>query len=235
MAHTRVSIKARTQSASNPITTAITVPVGCTVMVVLMNVIAGSVRTGALTWGEFTLSTPAQSPQIDVTAPEASAELWYLLNPPTGVSKTLTIPNGFARTIFYTVEGGSAAAGGTSAFDASNGGHATAVNPTPGAITITEAGEAVWAIAAGGWTTWAPSAQVGTIIANTDDGATGGGEQYALNPAIGSFTLSWTFGTSDDWGSVVAAFKEVPPQVLQDYMGVDCASAGVISVGEKIR
>lgn len=237
MAHSRQSIVARTSSAGNPITASVTAPAGCTVMVVLLDAIGASLRAGgSLTWGEFTLTAPAQSPQRAAASPEASAEIWYLLNPPVGVARTLTIPNTGGLTIKYTVEGGSASGGGgTSVLDASNGGNATSANPTPGAMTITEAGGIAWAIAAGGWTSWNPSAQVGTIIANTDDGSTGGGEQYTL-PSVGSLTLSWTFGTSDDWGAVAVAFKEIPPPNFENYKGgFDCVSAGVISIGEKIR
>src|SRR5919108_731147 len=44
--------------------------------------------------------------------------------------------------------------------------------------------------------------------------------------------MGWTFGTSDDWGVVAAAFYEVAPPNLQNYFGVDAESG--ISVTEKI-
>lgn len=235
MAYTRTSIVARTSSNANPITQSVTVPAGCTVMVVLLNAIGASVRAGgSVTWGEFTLTAPTAA-QIAAASPEASCEAWYLENPPQGVAKTLTIPNSGGLTIKYTVDGGTPVAGGRSKFHTSNGANNTAANPSPGAITIVEANEILWAVTAGGWQSWAPSAQAGTIIANTDDGATGGGEQYSINPALGSFTLNWTFATSDDWGAIVLAFREIPPPNFENYKGVKSSSAGVMSVGERIR
>jgi len=156
--------------------------------------------------------------------------LWDVLNPFPGTA-TLTIPNTGALTIKYTVVIGRAAGGGYSAFDVASGGNNTSTNPTPGAATVTTAGDIGFAVIAGGAQTWAPSAQVGTIIANTDDGATGGGEQYILNPALGPHTLSWTFGTSDDWGAVSAYYKETPPRNLNVFKSVRAANG--ISVGER--
>lgn len=233
MAHTFGKASTRTSSAGNPITTAaFSIVTGETVLVLMLNVQSATSRAGtAPTFAGLTM-TQANSTQKAVTTPEASCELWYLVNPPIG-SFTCTIPNTGALTIFYTLATGKAKGGGRSAFDGANGGNNTAVNPSPGAVVTTEDGDIGFAVTAGGWQLWAPSAQVGTIIANTDDGATGGGEQYHLQSAKGSATLSWTFGTSDDWGAVVAYFKEVPPPNINNYMGIRADSG--MSVGEKIR
>jgi len=235
MAHTYALGRARASSAANPITVTApdySVSLGDTVICILIKGTGGTNRAGGSpTWGPYTF-TQASTTQKAATSPEASAEIWYLLNPAPG-SATLTIPNTGAITIKYTIVVGRAAAGGHSAFDAAAGGNATSANPTPGSATVSEAGDIGFAITAGGWTTWNPSAQVGTAIANTDDGANGGGEQYILNPAIGAHTLSWTFGTSDDWGAVSAYFKEVPPQGLNNYGFVKAGDG--ISVGERIR
>lgn len=232
MAHTIGTITARASSTSNPITASIANLIGETVMAVLLKTVGATDRAGgALTWGEFTL-TQASTTQKAAASPEAGAELWYLENPPAG-TKTLTIPNTGAATIKYTVARGRAVAGGKSKFDAAAGANGTAVDPSPGSLTCSEAGDIVFAITAGGWTTWSPSAQAGTVIANTDDGADGGGEQYALRAAPGAFTLGWTFGTSDDWGAVAAAFKEVPPVSFNNYLSVKVGDG--MSTGDKIR
>lgn len=219
---TRNSLVARTSSAGNPISQSVAVTADDDVIVVMLNVIGATARTGgALTYNSQTL-TQANSTQIAAASPEASAEIWYLLNPVPRLmaagTYTLTIPNTAAQTIKYTVESGRPPAGGTMRFNSANGGNNTSVNPTPGAVTVTAQNSIAWAITAGGWQTWAPTGQGGTIIANTDDGATGGGEQYSQNPALGSLTLNWTFATSDDWGAVVALFDEVSPNQLNNYM-----------------
>lgn len=223
MAHTYALGRARASSASNPITFSYTVALGDTVIALLLKVGGATNRAGgAPTWGEYTFQQ-ADTTQKAAASPEASAELWYLENPaPT--TATLTIPNSGALTIFHTVGIGRAAAGGKSKFIGAIGANNTAANPSPGAVTVTDAGSIGFAITAGGWQTWAPSAQVGTAIANTDDGADGSGEQYILNPAIGSHTLSWTFATSEDWGAVAAYFKEIAPHNIANRQAVRVAS-----------
>ncbi|MEO7397327.1 MAG: hypothetical protein ABIW84_02060 [Ilumatobacteraceae bacterium] len=184
-----------------------------TVLVLMLKTVGAVDRAGgAPTFAGLTM-TQANSTQKAVTSPECGCELWYLLNPRAGAN-TASIPNTGTKTILYTIATGRAATGKTSAFDGANGGNATSTNPTPGAVVTTVNGAIGFAITAGGWTTWAPSAQVGTIIANTDDGADGGGEQYLLQASLGTSTLSWTFATSDDWGAVSAYFKEIDQNVV---------------------
>lgn len=185
-------------------------------MVVMLKVNGATNRAGgALEWGGHIL-TQADSTQKAATSPEASTELWYLLNPPVG-SRTLTIPNTGALTVFYQVAFGRAALGGKSQFNAAIGSNGTSANPSAGAITSCLAGDIVFSTVASGATTWAPSAQSGTVIQNTDDGAHGGGTQYALIGANGSHTSNWT-QASDDWGAVAAAFSEIPPNNFNNYM-----------------
>lgn len=231
MAHTYSLGQARASSTGNPIAQSYTVNAGDTVVCLMLKTVGGTDRAGvAPDLGAAGTFVQANIPQKAAASPEAGCELWFLLNPTPG-TYTLTIPNTGAATILYTVGVGRAASG-KSTFVGANGGNGTSTNPTPGPIAVQEKNCIVFAITAGGWTTWAPSAQVGTAIANTDDGADGGGEQYSLSPAIGAFTLSWTFGTSDDWGAVAAAFGEVVCS-LNNYMGVDVGSG--MSCGEKIR
>jgi hypothetical protein len=182
----------------------------------MLKVNGGTNRAGgALTWGSHTL-LQADTVQKAATSPEASTELWYLENPPPG-TQTLTIPNTGALTVFRQIAMGRARAGGKSKFNAAIGANGTSTNPAPGNLNC-EADDIVFATVATGATTWAPSAQAGTVIQNTDDGAHGGGTQYSLRSAPGNFNLGWTFGTSDDWGAIAAAFHEVPPVAVPGYM-----------------
>jgi hypothetical protein len=223
--------RTRTSAAGNPTTFSYTVAVGDSVVVVMLNTQSATNRAGgALTWGSTTL-TQANSTQKAAASPEASAEMWYMLNPTPG-TQTLTIPNSNGATIFTTVVIGRAPSNLRVYLDGSNGANNTAANPSPGAIETGEDGDIIFSIVASGAQAWGPSGQTGTIIANTDDGATGGGEQYTIQATHGTHTASWTNG-SDDWGAVVAAFAAVPPLRLQNYMSVDAQSG--IWVGEKIR
>lgn len=233
MAHTYRLVNARTSSTGNPITASITVNPGDTVLVVMLKVNGGTDRAGgALTFAGFTL-TQANSTQKAAASPETSTELWYLVKPIVGTF-TLTIPNTGGLTVFYVCAAGVAQAGMTSAFDGANGGNGTSTNPTPGAVVTTKDGAIGFATVASGGQTWSPSAQVGTAIQNTDDGAHGGGTQYLLQGSAGSSTLSWTFGTSDDWGAVAAFFIEVPKNALpNNYQFVKVGDG--MSTGERIR
>lgn len=229
MAHTIGSLPARASSTSNPITFTQAIAEGETLLVVMLKVDGGTSRAGgALTWGEYTLSQ-ANSTQKAVTTPEASTELWYLVNPPV-TSRTLTIPNTGGLTVFRQVALAKAVSGGHTKFNAAAGTNNTSANPSPGAIPGCLAGDIVFSTAASGATTWAPSAQTGTVIQNTDDGAHGGGTQYSLIGSDGSHTASWT-QASDDWGAVAAAFSEVAPNALRNYMRVRAADGMSVAVG----
>lgn len=225
----------RTSAASNPITTAsFTIDSNEKLLVLMLKVNGATNRAGGSpTFGGQTM-TQANSTQKAVTSPEASAELWYLLDPPTGAN-TASIPNTGLLTIFYTLATAKASSttSGIVVLDGANGGNNTSTNPTPGAVVCTDYGGIGFAITAGGWTSWNGS-PTGTLIANTDDGADGGGEQYFVVTNPGSKTLDWLFGTSDDWGAVAAFFKESKAAVrFNNYLGVDVGNGA--SAGEKIR
>lgn len=239
MAHTFGTNSAHTSATANPTTFSFTVDPLDTVLVLMLKVDGATDRTGgAPTFAGMTM-VQANSTQKAAASPEAGAEIWYLTDAqcsggriPIG-SGTCSIPNAGALTLWHMMATGRAKPGGRSAFDVANGANATATNPSPGSVTTTTDGAILFAVVATGAQTWAPSAQAGTSLNNTDDGATGTGRQYLLQSSLGSATLSWTFGTSDDYGAVVAAFKEILPQGFNNYFGVDAGTG--ISVTEKIR
>lgn len=234
MAHTFGSNSTRTSSAGNPITTAsFTVDKLDTVIVLLLKVNGGTNRAGGDPSFAGQTMTQANSTQKAAASPEASCELWYLLNPPKGAF-TCTIPNTGALTIFYTLATGRAKPGGRSYLDGANGGNGTSTNPTPGAIVTTTDGDIGFAVFASGITDASVATGAGTALQayGFDDGAHGGGQQYHLQSTLGATTLSFTLG-SDDWGCVAAYFKESLPPVFNNHLSVDADSG--ISVTEKIR
>lgn len=226
MAHVRRNILTRTSSASNPSgSNPITIQGADTVIVIMIKTVGATNRAGGAPYLSTTALNPAGNPYVflqanstqkAVTTPEASAELWYLVNPPASADYGIFIPNTGLATLFFTVEAGQAQAGMASAFDGANGANNTAINPSPGAIVTTGNGDILFAITAGGWTSFGTATASQTSIAITDDGADGGGEQYMIQASAGSATLSWTMGTSDDWGAVAAAFKEVPKNAFSN-------------------
>lgn len=231
MGYTIGTIESRVVSSSNPVTASITVNPGATLLVVMLVGTGGTDRAGgALTWGSQTM-TQAGTTQKAASSPEASAELWYLLNPTPG-PQTLSIPNTGAISLRYHAVQAACAGGGVSTFLAAGGGNATSSNPTA-TVEVPEGNAILFAVVASGATTWNPSARTGTQISDTDNGANGDGFQYKINATPGAQAMGWTFGTSDDWGVCAAAFGERPPVALQNYFGVRVGNG--MSTGERIR
>lgn len=225
----------RASSTSNPITTgSLTIGAYNKVVVLMIKTLGANDRTGGSPTFASQTMTQASTTQKAAASPEAGCELWYLLDPPAGAG-TASIPNAGTLTIFYTVAMGraSSSVSGLVLLDAASGGNATSTNPTPGEASLTTYGCLGFAVTAGGWTSWAPSAQIGTLIANTDDGADGGGEQYINGAGPGAHSLSWTFGTSDDWGAVSVYFREKHPVSWNNFMSPDITDSGFAT--ERIR
>jgi hypothetical protein len=227
MAHSFGStVLARTSAATSPITRSATTTAGDTVLSLMLNVVGATDRAGGAPTFNGVTGLQAGTTQKAATSPEASAELWYWVDSITSGAGTLfigtaniVIPNTGSLTVFSAAYSGRAAFPKRSAFDAANGTNATSTNPTTNAIISTVNGAIYFATTAGGWQAFAPTARAGTSLYETDDGANGGGGQYLLQGTAGSQAMTWTFGTSDDWGAVGAAFKEVdpptpPPEVL---------------------
>lgn len=236
MGYTIGTLSARQVSTGNPVTLAVTILKGETLFVLPMVTNTSTARAGgAPTLGPYTLAQ-AGSRQIAATTPEQAAELWYCLNPEPG-DYTLTIPNTGALSIRYHACAANVAAGGRSSFVAAGGNNNTSTNPGATVTGLGEASGMIWfAVVGNGATTWAPTGRTGTQISDTDAGSNGDGFQYFLmdfTPVGGQGTISWTFGTSEDWGCCAAVFGEVRPNAFQNYHGVQVGDG--MSTSEKIR
>lgn len=234
MAFTIGAIGAYTNDVLNPFSFAHTVNPDETLLVVLMKVVGTLNRSGgALTYGGKAL-TQAGTTQKAASAPEASAELWYLTNPRVGTA-TLVIPNEFGTQVGFRIVAAKTPRGYGSVLNAVSGANATATNPAS-SLTISVPDTIAFAVVATGAQTWAPSARTGTLISDHDDGAQGAGFQYLISvpapPVPYTQAMGWTFATSDDWGTCAAAFEEQPPLNLQNYMGGSVVGSGV-SVSER--
>lgn len=223
-------------STSNPLTGSYTCGAGATVLTVMLKYANSTSRTGgAPTYNGIAL-TQADITRKAASSPEGCAELWYLLNPPTGSSYTVSIPNSNTKTMVAYVASAKACPGYASALDVAGGNTGTSTNPTA-SVTTTVVGDILFAVVFNGATTWAPSGRTGTQLYDSDDGAWGGGSQYLIKTDTGSQAMAWTFGTSDDWGECVAAFKQIAPTVISlsaasitatgQNLTVDAGTAGV--------
>lgn len=210
MAHTYGNATTLATAATDPIVSASYTPTAGSTVVVLMLLVGGATdRAGGAPSYNGVAMTQADVTRKGTTSPEASTELWYIAGVDTPSSGTFSIPNTGLLSIDYV--GASALAGATmtSAFDVAIGSAGVSTNPTTTALTPTVNGAIIFACCADGAQTWAPSAQTGTNIYTFDSGTFGGSGQYLLQATAGSQAMSWTFGTSEDWGAVGVAFKEV--------------------------
>src|SRR3990172_9139769 len=139
---------------------------------------------------------------------ETSVELWYMLAPPVGSALSVSVPNDGGRTMWVYVASGNAAVGYTCALDAVGQNATTGASPNISITTLT-ANTLVFAVVATGDNTFAPTARTGTLLYEEDIAAYGSAGQYFVKTDVGSQTMSWTEATSDDYGAIAVAFKEV--------------------------
>lgn len=200
-----------TTTTSNPVTVSLNLPSGTTVLWV--GIVAGGTTAragGAPTFNSVALSSANAKTNAGGT-PETCAEDWFLLAPPTGASYTLSIPNSGALALTVIYAHAKAATGKTSVFDNEI---ATPGNSTNPSTSMTVADGAIWfGLIGNGAQSWAPTARSGTQIANWDAGSWGPGGQYGIKSGTGSQTVSWTFGTSEDWVILATSFKEADPAI----------------------
>lgn len=200
--------------AANPGTLSYTAGDGATVMIL------GIVVGGAASYACRTAGTPTFNgknfkqvggTQTAATNPEGCAELWYLLLTPsdTGAAHTVSIPNANTRAMNFHVATFSAQPDNTSVLDVSVGNSGTTINPGAASITTTANGDVlVSELFSGLWTS--PTVTIpGTQLFSNNPGGYNGAFQYYLQPTAGAQQLRWTSATSNDWGAIVASFKEL--------------------------
>jgi len=133
---------------------------------------------------------------------ETANSLWYMLDPPTGAAYNIVVN---CTSAYSATQGWQAASfkasSGKSVFAADFTSRlTTGTNPALSSnLTTSRDGSVIFSLIGNGAQTWAPSAQSGTILFNTDAGAAGMGTQYTLQATAGAQAVSWTFGTSEDY------------------------------------
>jgi hypothetical protein len=204
-------------ATTNPRTLSHVTAAAADVLVLFIAVGSATNRSGGTPTYNGVAMTQGGTTQKAAASPEGSMEVWYLLNPPAGTFN-FSVPNAGAASIVLSSASFIPPAGKTSGFCAAGGGNGTSTNPTAN-VTTTDNNCLLVAGVFTGATTWAPSARTGTQLFDNDSGAVGEGSQYLLDAGTaGVKTMAWTFGTSDDWGEVVVAFKMVSA-------GIDLISA----------
>jgi hypothetical protein len=219
-----------TTVASNPTTVSLNLPAGTTVLWV--SIVAGGTTAragGAPTFNSVALTAGNAKANAGGT-PETCQEDWYMLAPPTGSAYTLSIPNGGTLAMAITYAYASASAGNTSVYDnkVSTGGSST--NPS---TSFTVADGAIWFGGVGsGAQSWNSTATSGTQINEWDAGSWGRDSQYGVKSGTGSQTVSWTFGTSEDWIIQAISFKEQAVPVTGSMAATETGSDTLAAAGD---
>ena len=230
MAHT-ADTNLRFTGNSNPLTSAYTCGANAKLLV-LGIVIGGSVQRGGgmPTYNGVELTQADETRQYAVN-PEASCELWYLLEPTTGSAVQISIPNPTSLTLHVQASSYNVTPGFTSALDVEDGNTGLSASPSV-SVTPTEDGDVIVGVLGCGQD-YAPPARSGTELNTTDNGSYSDSNQYTLQATAAAIATSWTtgvygggvygrglYGGADDWCMSVAAFKQtnvtvtVEPDVL---------------------
>ena len=206
-------------------------------LLVVTLIYAYGTRTGAPTYNSVAL-TQADQTRYHSASPEACAEIWYMLAPPTGSSYEISVPNPNTLSLEVVISSYSTASGYCAMLHSATGSNNASANPSV-SITPTLNNALIVAVVGSGHDTFAPSARSGTSLYETDNGTWGGGHQYFIQTTAAAKAMSWT-QASDDWGCCVAAFVEVRQgddiskanayAVLSSVKGVDVAKAGAFAV-----
>ena len=208
MAHTYDTKANIARINSDPITTNYTCGADATLLILSL-VIGGSTdRTGGAPTYNSIAFTQAGTNQKAASSPETVVELWYLLNPPTGSSYQISIPN--SGTVYITSEISSykAASGYNSKLKETSSATGTSTNPTGPTHTGLFSGDVLVAVVGSGGDSWNGTANK-TSLYTVDNGTYGNASQYFLSISTTNTALSWTFATSEDWAICSVSFTEI--------------------------
>ena len=160
--------------------------------------------------------------QVRSRGPEAEAtcELWYLLNPPTGSAFELNVPNPVSLISHIQISSYNVTPGKTSALDVVGGDQGLSTSPSV-SVTTTVDGDVIVGVFGSGQD-YAPTAQSGTNLNRTDNGLYSDSNQFTLQATAGAIGTSWTTGVygggaygvdiyngDHGWVMALAAFKQV--------------------------
>ncbi len=193
-------------ATTNPLATDYTCGAGATVLVLML---AMGPTSAARTGGDPTFnSVPMTQADTNHGVTETSVEIWYMINPPTETQYSLSVPNSGGKAMKVVIASAKAATGYTSQYQ--DVGFIATTGASPNCTVNTTAGGVVFAVAASGDQSFAPTARTGTNLYQGDVGAWGYATQYLLETVTSTpRTMSFTEATSDDYGMIAVSFSEV--------------------------
>lgn len=135
-----------------------------------------------------------------------SAEIWFLVMPPTGSAYNISVPNTGVATVAIIASSYVGDPGFTYALDVTGGANGTTANPS-NSVTTTVAGDVVIDVMSNGDNSIG-TANNQTLLFWTDEGIWNSAAQYDIQAAAGAITFSYTV-EADNWAHCIAAFKQV--------------------------
>lgn len=192
-----------TTGTEGPVLVSVTTSSADDVLVLCLVVASATLRAGGAPTFNGVAMTQAATTAQAASAPETSCEIWYMIDPPA-TTANVSIPNTGGLTIRRDV---SCYTSGTGTFNYGDASTSSGTSTNPALTLNVPYDNSVWISAVGtGATTWAPSAQDGTVLYNTDHGANGMGSQYGIKNTSGSQSMGWTEASLDDWAIVAVNF-----------------------------
>lgn len=147
------------------------------------------------------------------------AEIWYLIDPPTGTQSLAYTLAGAHRAHIATYN---VAAGQAVEFDGENGASGTSTGPSV-AITPTAQPNVIVAVCAHEGASAMTAKGAGQVSASddadgfVDEGTWNSAHTYEPTTSTAANTQTFTNGASDTWSMRVAVFREVAGPVIPDW------------------
>lgn len=160
---------------------------------------------GAGTVTALTFDGAAMTKREELTTGAMRAEIWYMLNPPTGLKViSLTVTGDTDDRKFC-----SAAYSGVSAIDASNNATGGTGDPT---VVVTTVADNCWvqdAVAKFGTTATTVGAGQAALMRDVTGATLGAASFEGPKTPAGAVTMSWTNASANDWSAVAMSFSPV--------------------------
>ena len=204
--------KEHNEDSTTPVTDTFTVGADARLLVYSIMTKTSSTRTGTPTYNGNGLT---EAINLGDTGGEGTAELWYMINPPTGSDYAVSVPNAGTDEVNLVISSYTPATeNATYVFVNATGTSSTTANPSI-AITPAASGDVIVTAFFSGYKTVA-GGNSDTLLYKRDTGGEGYGSQFKITSDATEQTLTWTQG-SDDLQLVAAAFTEnVMPYAILD-------------------
>ena len=208
---THNATNAQAVSTSDPVTQSITCASSVRLLVVMITVGGATTRTGGAPTYNGTALTQASTTTYYATSPEASIEMWYLINPSIG-TYNVSIPNNGSLDVSLITSRFSPALGASVAFiDAQSN---TGVSTAPGSATHSDYHyeDLMVAMFASGSDSIASYCTGTQLIVQQDRGTYIAGaayRQFSFMTIPTEYSISWGNLTNEDWAVVSGVFREV--------------------------